>query len=414
MSATLMRFTSDWASLIPTVKSIIGITYADVKVGVGLNFNALDAVEGVTPNPTTGFLGAIFGGGSTTAVNTPAIQSANVNDLLSNRIDFVGVSAYSPYSGAGFSLNEFQNAAFNVGDALASLANGVSLVSLVQSGKLELHYSEFGIGGGVNGNPQISPNADMCAKQPWAGIAGSYSTSMDPWQQGYLATFRDSFYSKAMDWLSSPGSGTYEVKEVFVWCMASWDVFGIYPDSSSGSGSYRDLNIVKKIAAYNTAVLAAQVCAYEDAKTCSGFVKNNTACLSDTSGTACLVRSTAPPPAVVTESGPAQPGSDSTSPDTSDSSPPSAPSPPAAADQPESGAVDGAYLEMAPDASAASPAPDAAASSPATPASNVVFVTSDNMPAAAPKTKNAAPSRGQVAWVLSVLLPLVCAVVFAA
>jgi hypothetical protein len=34
MSATIMRYTSAWASLIPHIKSTVGTKHADVKVGV--------------------------------------------------------------------------------------------------------------------------------------------------------------------------------------------------------------------------------------------------------------------------------------------------------------------------------------------------------------------------------------------
>lgn len=62
-----------------------------------------------------------------------------------------------------------------------------------------------------------------------------------------------------MQWLASPGSRTYPVNEVFVWGMASWDMFGIYPDSTTGSGSYRDFSLMPEIAGHNVAVIAAKV-----------------------------------------------------------------------------------------------------------------------------------------------------------
>jgi hypothetical protein len=388
MSATLMRYTSDWASLIPVVRDTIGSNYADVKVGAGLNFNALDAVEGSTASTGAGFLGALLGGAATSNPNAPAIQAANVNNLLSNQLDFLGISAYSPYSGANFGTSEFQNAAFNVGDALASLANGLNLADLAKSGKL--HYSEFGIGGGVDGKNQFAASADACAKQPWAGLSGSYSTSMDPWRQGYLSAFRSTFYSRAMDWLGNPGSGTYDVKEVFVWCMASWDLFGIYPDSNSADGgSFRDLTVVRKIAAYNTAVIEAQVCKYEGTTACNAFIKAQSGCLNDASGTACLDRSSSTTnPNVVTESGSAQPSSPAPSTEASagqsgpvTSSP--APNASTGGDKDPAAPVVGSII-MAPDASAAAPAPAAATAS--------------------PTTKSSAAGK-QVLWVLSVLVP---------
>lgn len=45
---------------------------------------------------------------------------------------------------------------------------------------------------------------------------------------------------------------------MFIWSMASWDVLGVYPESTNGEGSYRDVEIVNAMAAYNKAVRAAQ------------------------------------------------------------------------------------------------------------------------------------------------------------
>lgn len=45
---------------------------------------------------------------------------------------------------------------------------------------------------------------------------------------------------------------------MFVWSMASWDVLGVYPESTNSQGSYRDDDIVAAVQAYNTAVRAAR------------------------------------------------------------------------------------------------------------------------------------------------------------
>lgn len=149
-----MRYTSQWATMVPQIKNIIGNKHADVKVGIGLNFNALDATE-THPPAGSGFFG-LFGSGQRAArYPVPGIDGGAVNDLITNKIDFVGISAYAPYSGPGFGLNEFENSAYNVGDALRSFGGGVNLAGLANNGKIELHYSEFGIGGGKNGNAEV-------------------------------------------------------------------------------------------------------------------------------------------------------------------------------------------------------------------------------------------------------------------
>jgi hypothetical protein len=121
-----------------------------VQVGIGLNFNALEAVEGSSQGSFLGF----FGGSRASRYPVPAIDGPGVYQLLTNQIDFLGISAYAPYTGPGMGLNEFENSAFNVADSLRIHA-GVDLLSLLRSGRLELHYSEFGIGGGSEGNSAV-------------------------------------------------------------------------------------------------------------------------------------------------------------------------------------------------------------------------------------------------------------------
>lgn len=60
-----------------------------------------------------------------------------------------GISAYAPYNlnGNSFSLKEFENSAFMLCDEMLNVY-GIDIKGLAASGKLELQYSEFGIGGG--------------------------------------------------------------------------------------------------------------------------------------------------------------------------------------------------------------------------------------------------------------------------
>lgn len=71
--------------------------------------------------------------------------------------------------------------------------------------------------------------------------------------------FRNSFYFKALDWLSRPNARTYQVGEVFVWGMSTWDVFGIYPETSSPYGTYRGNGIVGAVSKHNIEVVASKV-----------------------------------------------------------------------------------------------------------------------------------------------------------
>lgn len=256
MSATIMRYTSEWQALIPGIRSTIGNKHADVKIGIGLNFNALDAVEGGRPPPDGGLIGWLVGSGARASrYPVPSIDAAAVNKLVSQDIDFIGISAYAPYTGPGMKLNEFENSAFNVGESLKLLANGVNIATLINSGKLELHYSEFGLGGGNEGNARPASSAAMAGKQPWAGVAGYYNSAWDPWNVPELRNYRNEFFTKALQWLADPYGKTYRVCDVWIWGMASWDTYGIYPDYLP----YRDLSLVQRFADHNMQVITAQV-----------------------------------------------------------------------------------------------------------------------------------------------------------
>lgn len=44
---------------------------------------------------------------------------------------------------------------------------------------------------------------------------------------------------------------------MFIWCLASWDVLGVYPESSTAEGSYYDAQIAAAIRAHNERVRGA-------------------------------------------------------------------------------------------------------------------------------------------------------------
>jgi hypothetical protein len=118
---------------------------------------------------------------------------------------------------------------------------------------------------------QVARSAYWCARQPWAGIPGPYNPQHDPWSNRELSAFRHRFYSQATEWLSKPNIKTYNVSEVFIWSMASWDVLSIYRESSNAAGSYRDPNIVALLAQHNAAVIGAKVCKYGSKAACDSY-----------------------------------------------------------------------------------------------------------------------------------------------
>jgi len=162
MSATIVRFASDWGRLIPGIRQRIaganGSSAVDVKVGVGLNFNRLDDTTSVAKQFDSSRLSWLawqvgLEPPAGTRDGVPEIDVEGLRQLFTRQLDFLGISAYAPYNIAGnsFSLNEFENSAFILCNEMLN-EYGIDIRGMAAAGKLELQYSEFGIGGGSGYN----------------------------------------------------------------------------------------------------------------------------------------------------------------------------------------------------------------------------------------------------------------------
>jgi hypothetical protein len=152
-----MRFASEWSKLVDSMRGrILGkSSNVTVKIGVGLNFNRLDDTSSVTKEWGSSRLswlawqvGVEPPAGSREGV--PQIDDGALRDLFNNKLDFLGVSAYAAYriNGGSITLDEYENSAFMLCNEMKDSYN-IDIKGLANSGKLELQYSEFGIGGGT-------------------------------------------------------------------------------------------------------------------------------------------------------------------------------------------------------------------------------------------------------------------------
>jgi hypothetical protein len=100
---------------------------------------------------------------------------------------------------------------------------GIDLRALVNAGRLELHYSEIGLGGGArySGDTPASSPAEV-ALRPFFGVYGPYSAPRDPWLRGANGNFRREFYSKLARWAGDPNNKTYRVSRLYVWSLVSF------------------------------------------------------------------------------------------------------------------------------------------------------------------------------------------------
>ncbi len=227
MGATVFAYPEAYRAMIPELRNIIrsGLKHEDaarVKIGLSMNFNRVS--------------GELFD------FNRPEV----VKLFDSRTIDFVGISSYGEISLKPYPT-EFENTINTFAGELEYF--GISLKKLLQEG-VELHFSEFGMGGG-NILGEKSTSAWQAASSPWGGVHGPYDPTTSPWQNPELKRFEEDFYCAGMHYLSGQFSQNWKISKAFLWNLTSWDVQAVYPFSSNAAGSYRNELISNWIRRYN-------------------------------------------------------------------------------------------------------------------------------------------------------------------
>lgn len=114
MSATVMRYAGQWVALVPMLRDRISSVHADVKVGIGLNFNRLDDTTSVAKTYSSSRASWLMWqlGVEPTQADTPPVDAADLRKLLAEQLDFVsepgirllgGVDSCTPGSFRGHS-----------------------------------------------------------------------------------------------------------------------------------------------------------------------------------------------------------------------------------------------------------------------------------------------------------------------
>lgn len=247
MSATVMRYPNEYIQIINRIRNELRQgkeghrDTSRIKVGISLNWNKLDEVNW----PKNG-------------ARVPGLDQNAVYNLFSSS-DFVGISAYSPFS-ASFGTDQLEVSVWQFESSLKAI--NPALVSFIRpnSGK-ELHYSEFGLGGGRGEGgccPARSP-AEV-AQTPFNGISGPYIAHEDPWKNHDVREFMRRYYREASKFFMRGGGPTFHLDACFLWNLGSWDVLGIYPESTvNGQGSYRDEVVVEVVKNHNQRLTGRQI-----------------------------------------------------------------------------------------------------------------------------------------------------------
>lgn len=236
MGATVFTYPGKHGQLVRLLKQIIrgGEGKIDpaadsVRTGINLNYNA------------------IFG-----LVAPDSISQKGVRYLLDGS-SFLGISAYSSAIRVNGIIEPWQ---FDKGFESVNMELQKINLNLRWFKNLELHFSEVGLGGGHDGKSPAK-TSDQVLAVPWYGVHGPYAAAKDPWTTPDMRQTRFDYYCSLMQYLAKAPSRSWPIQHAFLWNLTSWDVQGIYPDSTTAEGTYADAQIGDAIAAYNLTGQAA-------------------------------------------------------------------------------------------------------------------------------------------------------------
>lgn len=285
MGATIFFHPEDWIEVIERMRNrIVSARVLDNRAGpvlIGLGANNLkacgcvfvgivDAYEYLR-NLTETFDPSIY-------PNIPAVKSVYLT------ADFLGISAYIPMPTPQFQVCQLEGLLERM-DLELGLYN-ISLGELTAGGT-ELHYSEYGLGGGTSQNgDQPAKTKEEAAYTPFFGIGGTYDCAKDPFDMCHPETpnpvrdYRRYYYEKSAQYFQQGGCKYAGVKRAFIWGTGSWDVLAIYPGDRSNEGSWTDPVVVQTINCHN------QVAQRNNGRWCMGMMTNTSGSRIDSSGAA--------------------------------------------------------------------------------------------------------------------------------
>ena len=226
MNLMLISYPDKWLKMLNVIRCMLP---SGSKVGVSVNFNKLCGMNYCDQNKIKQY-------------NIPAIQN------LFTSIDFLGMSSYPSINNIQ-NLQEFQNGVFALSDEFKLF--GLDISQFPDNG-IEIHFSEFGIGGSTcAGNEFPATNISHITQCPYFGVFGPYSLKTDPWKSSQMKGFQIYYYKQLSRWVSQGTGPTFKVNAIYLWNVASWDVTGIYHESSSVEGSYRNYDVVSLLKSFN-------------------------------------------------------------------------------------------------------------------------------------------------------------------
>ncbi|PNH07449.1 hypothetical protein TSOC_006094 [Tetrabaena socialis] len=223
------------------------------------------------------FLGGALRGRGLLAEGVPAVDTKALGELF-EAIDFLGISAYAALDDPDFPASALQNSAYTFFGVSAQAGwwmrggrrsgaqvqemrkeVGFDAAAVIERRGIDLHYSEFGMGGGSSPTGTAAArDPAAAARTPFYGVWGAYNGATDPWAPPEMRDFLHSFFRKTLGWLAVGGGPTYKISHCFLWGMGSWDVLGIYRESTTKAGSFRDPKVAEAVKRHNNQVVAVR------------------------------------------------------------------------------------------------------------------------------------------------------------
>jgi hypothetical protein len=256
MGATVFAYPNEWIDVVQRIRSRITTaratsgTAGPVLVGLGANNLKACGCEYIGIVDAYEYLAALKSTFDPSKYpDLPAVKE------LYKTADFLGISAYIPVSTPNFTTCELEGLLERM-DVELGLYN-ISLKEITDAGT-ELHYSEYGVGGGTSQNGDVpAKTAEEAAYTPFFGIGGTYSCSKDPFQMcspdvpNPVRDYRRYYYKKSAEYFKQNGCEYHGVKRAYIWGTGSWDVLAIYPGDRSDEGSWTDPVVVDIINCHN-------------------------------------------------------------------------------------------------------------------------------------------------------------------
>lgn len=241
MGATVFYHPLEWIQVIADVRERIQRAAAypapglsakqNILIGIAVNNNKLFASVHLDVVDGREYLNLLKTDFPKKDFDYPAIHS-----LFEQAADFIAISAYIPVSTPKFQPCELEGLLQRMDEEFAYF--NISVKDLVDTYGRQIHYVEYGVGGGVSGTATTvaAKTAEEAGYFPFFGISGVYSCDKDPFggctpnAPNPVREYRQYFYNQSAVYFEQGGCDYHGVTIAYIWPLGSFDVLGVYDE----------------------------------------------------------------------------------------------------------------------------------------------------------------------------------------